>query len=318
MVTLQYKMADFKFNFASPGSDEEADISQEEIHPSLFPRPETLRSAKEIVIPPDISSFLSSKVDELAIGDGGFSIKHVCEESVEQNLKEKRGNYACDIVTASEKQSDLIPLVYEGGLKIWECSVDLVKYLMETGLEFKGKRVLEIGCGAGLPGIFALLKGAEVDFQDYNEDVIQYVTIPNVLMNLDRLRENTNYESDLPSFDLKEIASKRCRFFSGDWGSVVDIINPKSVKEMTYDVILTSETIYEVNSHVKLYHFIKSHLKKPNGVVYVAAKTHYFGVGGGTRSFEKLVKTDGVFHISACMVSSVGVKREILCMIIVS
>ena len=135
MVTFQYKMADFKFNFASPGSDEEADISQEEIHPSLFPRPETLRSAKEIVIPSDISSFLSSKVDELAIGDDdGFSIKHVCEESVEQNLKEKRGNYACDIVTASEKKSDLIPLVYEGGLKIWECSVDLVKYLMEIGL----------------------------------------------------------------------------------------------------------------------------------------------------------------------------------------
>lgn len=30
-----------------------------------------------------------------------------------------------------------------------------------------GLRVLELGCGAGLPGIVALLHGACVDFQDY-------------------------------------------------------------------------------------------------------------------------------------------------------
>ena len=29
---------------------------------------------------------------------------------------------------------------------------------------------------------------------------------------------------------------------------------------------------------------------------YLAAKTHYFGVGGGTRQFEELVNRDGRFN----------------------
>ena len=33
---------------------------------------------------------------------------------------------------------------------------------------------------------------------------------------------------------------------------------------------------------------------------YVAAKTHYFGVGGGTRMFEDLVKERGDFTINVC------------------
>lgn len=41
--------------------------------------------------------------------------------------------------------SDLIPKVYEGGLKTWECSLDLVDYLdgNESG-HATGKRVLEV------------------------------------------------------------------------------------------------------------------------------------------------------------------------------
>ncbi len=32
-----------------------------------------------------------------------------------------------------------------------------------------GKRVLEVGCGAGLPGVFAFAAGATVHFNDYNK-----------------------------------------------------------------------------------------------------------------------------------------------------
>ena len=45
-------------------------------------------------------------------------------------------------------------LVYEGGMKIWECSLDLVKYLSETVADLHGKKVLELGCGAGLDFVF--------------------------------------------------------------------------------------------------------------------------------------------------------------------
>lgn len=45
--------------------------------------------------------------------------------------------------------SDLVPGVYEGGLKTWECSLDLVEYLRELQCSsnfggFSGKRVLEV------------------------------------------------------------------------------------------------------------------------------------------------------------------------------
>jgi len=48
-----------------------------------------------------------------------------------------------------EAPSDLVPGVYEGGLKTWECSLDLVDYLdqiRETEMfrGIRGKRVLEV------------------------------------------------------------------------------------------------------------------------------------------------------------------------------
>jgi hypothetical protein len=37
-------------------------------------------------------------------------------------------------------------------------------------------------------------------------------------------------------------------------------------------------------------------LQPPHGVVYVAAKSFYFGVGGSTASFADLVKADGILE----------------------
>ena len=305
-------MADFKFNFAPEDSNEEEDISPSATRSQLPSESDTLREAKEFLIQSNLPACFPSKVEETPIGDGKLCLKHVSESNVEESLKGRQDVSSHNIVTAAENNTDLIPLVYEGGLKIWECSIDLVEYLLESGMSFQDKRVLEIGCGAGLPGIYALLHGAEVHFQDYNDDVIEYVTIPNVLLNLSQ--QNGQCQLELSTFDVVETVRKCCRFFSGDWGSVADFINPERDRDLMYDVILTSETIYAVESHAKLYHFIKRHLKKPDGEAYVAAKTHYFGVGGGTRSFEKLVTTDALFDVSVCKVYSDGVQREILCM----
>jgi len=305
-------MADFKFNFSYEDSDEERDVFPPESRLEVFSEPLIVREAKEILIQSNLSAYLSSEVEEIPISGGNLYIKYVSDSNVEENLKDRQDVSGNDILTAAENSTDLIPLVYEGGLKIWECSIDLVEYLLESQVGFHGKLVMEIGCGAGLPGIYALLQGAEVHFQDYNDDVIEYVTIPNVLVNL--AQQPKQCQSETASFGLLQTARKCCRFFSGDWGSVVDFINPGQVNEMMYDVILTSETIYAVESHVKLYNVIKRHLKEPDGIAYVAAKTHYFGVGGGTRSFEKLVKMDGVFDVSVCKVYTAGVQREILCM----
>ncbi|PQQ20080.1 hypothetical protein Pyn_32632 [Prunus yedoensis var. nudiflora] len=98
----------------------------------------------------------------------------------------------------------------------------------------------QLGCGHGLPGIFACLEGAAaIHFQDFNAEVLQCLTIPNVNPNV-------------PSFQRPAL---QC-------------ITP---------------------SH---------------GVVYMAAKKHYFGVGGGTRRFPSIVEKDGV--LASSMVAEVA------------
>ncbi|KAF9432035.1 hypothetical protein BGZ76_011389 [Entomortierella beljakovae] len=81
--------------------------------------------------------------------------------------------------------SDLVKGVYEGGLKTWECALDLVAYLAEQNENYDGKKVLELGCGSALPGIYILTKSntVQVDLQDYNDQVLKLVTLPNVLLN---------------------------------------------------------------------------------------------------------------------------------------
>ena len=171
--------------------------------------------------------------------------------------------------------TDLIPTVYEGGLVVWEGAFDLVTYLSEVQFDFTGLDVLELGCGSGLPSIYALIKGARsVSLQDYNSEVVNFITIPSLLLNVPEERMSD------------------CHFYSASWGDLSRslITNPRM-----FDVILTSETIYCENSQRQILSAIKA-LLKPSGQVLLAAKTYYFGVGGSVSNFEHLVRSDG--HLS--------------------
>ena len=55
-----------------------------------------------------------------------------------------------------------------GGLKIWECTLDLMEYILKGEIKFDGLKVLDLGCGSGLLGILSYCRGAAaVHFQDY-------------------------------------------------------------------------------------------------------------------------------------------------------
>ncbi|KZV21868.1 histidine protein methyltransferase 1 [Dorcoceras hygrometricum] len=210
--------------------------------------------------------------------------------------------------------SDLVPGKYEGGLKLWEGSLDLITALsceIKVGkLSFAGQRVLELGCGHGLPGIFACQKGAaSVHFQDFNAEVLQSLTIPNVNANVQKMPEHL-------ATDTNKNNNLETRFFAGDWGEVHSIL-PYACKDETeasemaqlnrgssYDVILMAETVYSISALPNLCRLIKKCLCTPQGVVYMAAKKYYFGVGGGSRRFLSLVENDGTF--SASLVSEVA------------
>lgn len=99
---------------------------------------------------------------------------------IAQNLKTAKVNcivandleigYLDNSTLTDKSDNDLIPCVYEGGFKIWECTQDLADLLTssEDEHDFEGKSVCDLGCAAGILGIIALVEGAtKVDFQDY-------------------------------------------------------------------------------------------------------------------------------------------------------
>lgn len=179
--------------------------------------------------------------------------------------------------------------MYQGGLKIWECSYDFSRYIFDNNIQFQDKLVLDLGCGAGIIGLIALLKNSTVHFQDYNVEVIKSITIPNILLN----------------FEDQESILKRCKFFSGDWESFTKLESEK------YDLIFTSETIYNPDNHKKLYEVFKQRLNQ-NGIGYIGGKSYYFGVGGGMKQFQNLIEEDGVFNTEIVWKSQEGLQREIL------
>ena len=153
------------------------------------------------------------------------------------------------------KQRDIIPGVYEGGFKLWSCAGDLVRYLVEKKVALEGKKVLEAGCGHGAPSIHSLLQGASrVVMQDYNVEVIRLLTAPNVLL-------NTKMEP--------EPLMQRCEFWGGDW---TELSSKCAEQAGTFDVILTTDTLYTVEVVAGLLGFLRTFLAA-DGTAYVGSKT---------------------------------------------
>lgn len=93
---------------------------------------------------------------------------------------------------SGQAEYDLIPGEYEGGHALWESSIDLCKYLTEIYCPPNriASTVLELGCGAGLPGIQALRLGSQTTvFSDFNDDVLTSKTWPNIVLNVPELSQ---------------------------------------------------------------------------------------------------------------------------------
>jgi predicted nicotinamide N-methyase len=75
-------------------------------------------------------------------------------------------------VTAVLEPSSLQHVVAEWehfphGLLLWESAIGLARWVASMGNQMRGRRVLELGAGLGLPGIVAASLGAEVWQTDY-------------------------------------------------------------------------------------------------------------------------------------------------------
>uniref|UniRef100_A0A182MF81 protein-histidine N-methyltransferase n=1 Tax=Anopheles culicifacies TaxID=139723 RepID=A0A182MF81_9DIPT len=273
------------------GSSTKVDVNTTDVYPCEELDFESSALSKEGAISPDVTSTFSPAPD--------------CSIDYLNHLALLDETFTDDIVTAESDHSDLVPNRYEGGLKVWECTYDLGEFLAssdERKAELHSKKVLDLGCGAGILGIEALLLGSScVHFQDYNKDVLTKLTMVNYDLNC-RSNETDTTAPETPTVEVK--------FYSGDWGCFTDKYQQK------YDLILTSETIYSTQNYSKLLALFDRKLE-PDGVVYpfriyLAAKTYYFGVGGGVRLFEQAIDKDGRFRHEIVWKCETGVKREIV------
>ena len=78
-----------------------------------------------------------------------------------------------------------------------------------------------------------------------------------------------------------------------------------------YDLILTSETIYDESNYGKLISVFKNLLKQ-DGTILLAAKIHYFGVGGSVQAFEKALDKSGLWTYQTVFENCDSVKRQII------
>jgi hypothetical protein len=115
---------DFSFNFGQEEDEQENKRMDEE---SMLEKPKQIPFKK-------VEKIKTKKFIQV----GGVSFLQILLNSNELdegtlNLLNKTNN------------TDLIPHVYEGGFKIWECSVDMMEYLEEVNFDFKNKSVIDLG-----------------------------------------------------------------------------------------------------------------------------------------------------------------------------
>ncbi|XP_045619313.1 histidine protein methyltransferase 1 homolog [Procambarus clarkii] len=323
----------FKFNFnVEPKDKIESSVSPEPVSDSE----QWLPAQKHEVNSTHFQSLSEDTiVEEVTIGQ--TKIRYLSMTAAMQKMEEKE--LSSYILPAFKDHTDLVPAIYEGGLKVWECTWDLLHFLEASDIKLKRRRVLELGCGAALPALYTALQGAHVTLQDYNEEVVNFITIPNVALNLANYSfvDNGNILTEDISASqetVTEIQSK-ASFYSGDWGELDKLLlnirnneqyskdnlnsdkskttmqNYEECQEFKFDIILTSETIYNPECHQRLLTLMTNCLKQ-DGVILLAAKSYYFGVGGGTLQFADVVKSQGKLDILTHITNNEGVKREIL------
>ncbi|XP_065070102.1 histidine protein methyltransferase 1 homolog [Rhopilema esculentum] len=315
--------SEFKFNFGLPAVDDEADDNIQVSDTHKLNKSQNYsgcggdasvsfkQHAVEIIkYLPTIRKLI--KAESLGVlhlmsneveNSGPSSLWYLNQESVYGLLEASEPGDVTANLCELMKHSDLRSGVYEGGFKIWECSIDLVKFLASDNANLQDKDVLELGCGAGLPALYCLVCGANfVCFQDFNEEVINYFTVPNIICNL---------KQQSPHIDdtcLADLVNRKTLMLSGDW---VDVCTCLKTNKKKFDLILSSETIYNTENYEKLHKLLCDCLKE-NGLALLANKSYYFGVGGSSKDFIEYIEQQGKLAPKIVHQVDKGVNREIV------
>jgi len=254
---------------------------------------------------------LMAEDDDLPI-DSTTSINPTSQSTQNSNNeKEKERTALLSFINGNE---DVRPGVYEGGLKSWECSIDLVQYISSRPdilHDCNPTSILELGCGTSLPSLYLFQQALQssavgaytLHLADYNYSVLRLVTLPNVFLSwvlttnphlLTLPNGDLDITAELKSSFLSSLQSANINmgFISGAWGDeMLSLLSSNSRPQNGngYDLVLGSETIYEPRTMGEFTKVLLGALGL-NSRGLVSAKRIYFGVGGSVGGFIELVK----------------------------
>ncbi len=145
----------FKFNFAPPSDDEDAETGTAAVKTDMSTVEAPEDESDIPALPACEVTFDNTEedMDEDAI-EALFEPVHMKGDVVLLRCRPPESDSLGELGEVVER-SDLTPGVYEGGLKLWEGSMDLVEFLVKHQVPLSGMRVMELGCGHALPGIYA-------------------------------------------------------------------------------------------------------------------------------------------------------------------
>ncbi|HUV50227.1 MAG TPA: methyltransferase domain-containing protein [Anaerolineae bacterium] len=122
-------------------------------------------------------------------------------------------------------------------VKIWEASIILADHLIQIGIQ-KDQKILEIGAGMGVTGLFLSAFGYDVTITDYDEDTLELL----------RINAKQNNLSNVSVMKL-------------DW-------NDPDIKG-EYNIICGSELVYKDVDIEPVINLIQKYIR-PKGVVFLS------------------------------------------------
>ncbi|KAG4303705.1 hypothetical protein PCANB_000088 [Pneumocystis canis] len=196
---------------------------------------------------------------------------------------------------------DIIPYIYEGGYKTWECSYDLTQYVCKSSLKYN--KVLELGCGSALPSmalfihtlIYSKNQAVKFTLQDYNLTVLKFLTIPNFFLawaitknqKIASLKE-MNITDTLKKEFLSDLTQKNITIecFSGGWSHEMN-----QMIQDRHNLILASETIYSKQNLDTFINMLVYNIREYKDTkILIAAKKVYFGLDISMEDFVQKLK----------------------------
>lgn len=137
--------------------------------------------------------------------------------------------------------------------RVWDAALSLCNYFEKQNVDFRGKKVIELGAGTGLVGILAALQGGDV-------------TITDLPLALEQIQGNVQ---------ANVLPGVRAQVRALSWG--VD----QHVFPGDYDLVLGADIVYLEPTFPLLLGTLQ-HLCGPQGTIYLAAKMRQ---EHGTESF---------------------------------